>query len=171
MYKRFAFEGEVHQSLSCVPLTVRRKLDLAGMKISLDGWQRLPREERMALCHLPVDGPDELTTYQEIMRGFCDRHGVECKPLTGVDEARRSWSGPDIPEAVAARVGELGLALAPAAWRALDEESRYALLKLSDPRQAAAKLRAVLAELGLVPLGGETPGGDPAACDRAGDPS
>ena len=55
MYKRFTFEGDIHESLDCVPLSVRRKLDLAALKISLDGWQQLSRAERLSLCHLPVD--------------------------------------------------------------------------------------------------------------------
>jgi hypothetical protein len=33
---------------------------------------------------------------------------------------------------------------------ALDEESRYALLKLADPRREPAKLEAALIELGLL---------------------
>ena len=151
MYKPFAFEGEVHQSLSCVPLAVRRKLDVAGLKISLEGWQLLTREERLALCHLPVDSDAEVAVYQEIMRGFCARHAVPLKPLTEVRDHGRSWNSDDIPVPVADRLHELGRALPVAAWRALDEESRYALLKLADPKQAAAKFLAVLAELGFAP--------------------
>ena len=47
MYKRFEFEGAIHDTLECVPMSVRRKLDLATLKISLAGWQALSRAERL----------------------------------------------------------------------------------------------------------------------------
>jgi hypothetical protein len=166
MYKPFAFEGEVHQSLSCVPLTVRRKLDVAGLKISLDGWNTLTREERLALCHLPIDTDAEVAVYQEVMGGFCARHGVPLKPLTEVRDHGRSWNADDIPMVIADRLRELGRELPVAAWRALDEESRYALLKLADPKQAAAKFQAVLAELGFAPPSTADEQRAAEACDR-----
>jgi hypothetical protein len=151
MYRRFAFEGEVHQSLSCVPLTVRRKLDVAGFKIPLAGWQALTREERLALCHLPIGSDDEVAVYREVMRGFCDRHTVALTAIADADIQGRAWNSGQIPAAVTARLAEVGGALTPGQWQALDEESRYALLKLADPRQAAAKFSAALGELGLAP--------------------
>jgi hypothetical protein len=166
MYKPFAFEGEVHESLSCVPLTVRRKLDVAGLKISLEGWQTLTREERLALCHLPIDSDAEVAVYQEVMRGFCARHAVPLKPLTEVRDQGRSWNTDDVPVAVTTRLREVGGDLPVAGWRALDEESRYALLKLADPKQAVAKFRAALAELGFAPPSTAEEQKAAEACDR-----
>ena len=62
MLRRFKFEDEVHQSLSCVPMAVRRKLDQAGVKISLEQWQTLRRGERLAICHLPTESDEERAT-------------------------------------------------------------------------------------------------------------
>jgi len=151
MYKQFAFEGEIHQSLSCVPLAVRRKLDLAGLKISLAGWQALTRPERLALCHLPVDGSGALAVYREVMRGFCDRHAVALGALPAVADQDRPWDTRQVPASVTARLVEAGGALAEARWQALDEESRYGLLKMAEPKQALVKFQALLAELGLSP--------------------
>ncbi|MEZ4406029.1 MAG: nitrate reductase associated protein [Polyangiales bacterium] len=151
MYKRFAFEGDVHASLECVPLTVRRKLDLAGLKISLVGWQTLTRAERLALCHLPVDEDDEVEVYREVYRSFADRAGVPLKPLPDAGMSTRPWLAAAPPEAVRARVALLGCEVDLDRWPALDEESRYALLKLSDPKKDVWKLRAALGELGMLP--------------------
>jgi hypothetical protein len=150
MYKRFAFEGPVHESLDCVPLTVRRKLDLAGFKIALVGWQALSREERLTLCHLPVDGDGDLAVYREVMAGFCAQRNVPLKPLADPDVAARTWNEPRVPAPLRARVDALGVPLTDERWRALDEESRYALLKLTDPKRDEAKLPAALGELGLL---------------------
>ncbi|HXR24207.1 MAG TPA: nitrate reductase associated protein, partial [Candidatus Binataceae bacterium] len=82
MIRRFKFEDEVHQSLSCVPMAVRRKLDRIGLKIGLEQWQQLGLGERLAVCHLPVDSIEE----QEVARIFMreavqNRSGGEVKEL------------------------------------------------------------------------------------------
>jgi hypothetical protein len=166
VYRRFQFEGDIHQSLDCVPLTVRRRLDLAGLKISLAGWQTLTRGERLALCHLPTESEADIAVYREVMQQFCDARGVPLKPLGDSD---RAWNAPEPPEGLRARLHELSVALPPAAWRALDEESRYALCKLADPQREPAKLKAALIELGLAsgpsPLDPQAP-----SCIRPDEP-
>lgn len=151
MYKRFDFEGDIHATLDCVPMSVRRKLDLAALKISLEGWQTLTLAERLALCHLPVDSAHELEVYVEVMRGLCERASVPLKPLVDPVAAARAWNAAAVPEALAQRASALGAKLTPEVWRALDEESRYALLKLCDPKRNPLKVHALLVELGLLP--------------------
>lgn len=148
MYRRFEFEGDIHTSLSCVPLTVRRKLDLAGLKISLAGWQTLSREERLALCHLPVDGGDDLAVYREVLSGFAARAGVPLSPLAGAPVSPAGWSAAAVVERVGERLGARGAGF-DAAASALGEEERYALVKLADPKREPAKLLILLRELGL----------------------
>ena len=150
MYKRFDFEGDIHTTLDCVPLSVRRKLDLAMLKISLEGWQKLTHAERLTLCHLPVDTDLELTVYQDVMRAFCARGGVPLKPLDDPHAHARVWNSPQVPALLATRAGALGATLTEASWRALDEESRYALLKMAEPKRNPLKLPALLVELGLL---------------------
>ena len=151
MYRQFRFEGDIHEKLDCVPLTVRRKLDLAQLKISLEGWQALTRPERQALCHLPVDSVEDLATYREVLQGFCARSNVTLKPLADEDAEKRTWNSLEVPALVTSRLQELGARLESAAWRALDEEARYALLKLSHPKRGPEKLHAAYVELGLMP--------------------
>ena len=69
MIRHFKFEDEVHQSLSCVPMAVRRKLDRIGLKIGLDQWQQLSRGERLAVCHLPVESAEEQDVARTFMQG------------------------------------------------------------------------------------------------------
>jgi hypothetical protein len=167
VYKQFQFEGDVHQSLDCVPLSVRRRLDLAALKISLAGWQELSRAERLALCHLPTESEADLAVYREVMLAFCAARGVTLKPLPA---SARAWDAPEAPPELRARLDELAVALPPALWRALEEDARYALVKLADPQREPAKLRAALVELGLA--SGPAPV-DPAAasCARADEPT
>lgn len=147
MYRRFTFEGDTHVTLSCVPLTVRRKLDLAELKISLAGWQTLTREERLALCHLPVDSEGDLDVYREVLRGFAARAGVPLTPLAGGPVSASAWSVAGVEARLTDRLG--GAAFDATRLDALDEEARYALVKLADPKRDTVKLRAALRELDL----------------------
>lgn len=144
MFRRFDFEEETYATLACIPLAVRRKLDLAGLKISLAGWQSLPRADRLALCHLPVDGDGDLEVYREVLRGFAERAGA---PLTELPEVTpAAWGIDAVPLRVAERVSALGRELPTSRWRLLDEETRYCLWKYSTTKDDPAKVAALFVE-------------------------
>lgn len=134
----------MYETLDCVPLAVRRKLDLAGLKIALAGWQSLPRAERLALCHLPVDGAGDLDVYREVLRDFAARAGAPLKELPEVTPA--AWGIDAVPERVAERVSALGRELTTSRWRTLDEETRYCLWKYATTKDDPAKIAALFAE-------------------------
>ncbi|HSN98932.1 MAG TPA: nitrate reductase associated protein [Candidatus Nanopelagicales bacterium] len=150
VYRQFTFEGDVHVALDCVPLAVRRKLDLAALKISLAGWQALPRAARLSLCHLPVESAEEVAVYAEVLRGFAGDAGVALSALPEV--GREAWSAAAAAERLRARLGEE--APGEAEVGRLDEEERYAIVKLAEPRREVGKLRLLLGELGLGGGGG-----------------
>ena len=45
----FAFEQDFIGTWRCIPLCVRRKLDLAGLKLKLNHWLALSQEQRQEL--------------------------------------------------------------------------------------------------------------------------
>jgi hypothetical protein len=141
MYLRFAFEGDLHRTLEFIPIAVRRKLDLAGLKLSLAAWNCLSRAEKLAVCHLPVDGEEDLEVYREALSGFAARVGEPVSPLPGGPLDSRAWR--HVPEALATRVDR-------DRWSGLSDEARYVVVKLADPRKSKDKLEAALRELGLV---------------------
>ena len=55
----FAFEQDFIGNWRCIPLCVRRKLDLCGVKLKLNHWLELSQEQRQALVDWP-DGADAL---------------------------------------------------------------------------------------------------------------
>jgi hypothetical protein len=145
MYLRLELEGDLHRTLEFIPLAVRRKLDLAGLKLSLAAWTAMTRAERLAVCHLPVDEEGDLEAYREALTGFAQRAGHPVAPLEGGPVDRETWGAARIPETVAARTPRLSLAQ----WSALSEEPRYVLLRLSEARRSPEKLNAALRELKL----------------------
>src|SRR5205814_10103329 len=91
MYLRLELEGDLHRTLEFIPLAVRRKLDLAGLKLSLKAWAAMTRAERLAVCHLPVDGEGDLDVYREALAGFWERAGHLVAPLEGGSVDTCAW--------------------------------------------------------------------------------
>jgi hypothetical protein len=146
MIRHFKFEDEVHQSLSCVPMAVRRKLDRIGLKIGLEQWQQLSRGERLAVCHLPIDSSEEQEVVRTFMREAVQTHsGGVIKELP--EEARRTATPPaSPPTTLVAHARAAGVALGQREWERLDEDERYALIKLGGAPTPSHNLAAALDE-------------------------
>ncbi len=149
MIRKFKFEDEMHESLQCVPMAVRRKLDRVGLKIGLEQWKSLDRGERLAICHLPVDSSEECGALGVFIREAMKRRfGVEPKSLT---EAQRASAEPPTapPDRVVSHARAAGFDLSPAAWSRLDGDERFALLKMGDAEKPSHNLRAALKEFAV----------------------
>jgi hypothetical protein len=146
MIRRFKFEDEIHQNLSCVPMHARRKLDKAGVKISLEQWQALGRGERLAICHLPVDSDDEREALRIFIEEAVRNRGLgAAKPLS--DEMRRAADPPAVPpQRLIENARAEGVALGQREWDRLDSDERYALLKLGGGAERSHNLAAALNE-------------------------
>jgi hypothetical protein len=59
--KFFEFESDFAQdSIKCIPMIVRFKLDACGIKLRLSEWSRMSAEERQTLVNLPVENHRDL---------------------------------------------------------------------------------------------------------------
>jgi hypothetical protein len=147
MIRRFNFEDEVHHSLACVPMAVRRKLDRVGVKVSLEQWQALAQHERLAVCHLPTDSAEE----RDAVRTFVEesvktRTGTATKPLS--EEVKRSADPPDAPPTrLIENARSAGVTLDQPIWDRLDADARYALIKLGGGAEHSHNFPAALREL------------------------
>jgi hypothetical protein len=147
--RKFRFEDEVHESLQCVPMAVRRKLDRVGLKIGLEQWKSLDRGERLAICHLPVASSDECDALTVFIREAMKRRfGVEPKALT--DEQRASAEPPATPPTrVVSHARAVGFELSAAAWSRLDGDERFALMKMGDTETPSHNLAPALKEFAV----------------------
>ena len=59
MIRKFAFEADIYESLNCLPMAARRKLDALGIKVHLVQWEQFGRGERLMICHAPADTEEE----------------------------------------------------------------------------------------------------------------
>lgn len=146
MMREFKFEDDMHTTLACVPMSVRRKLDRVGVKVGLEQWKALGRGERLAICHLPVERHEEREALRlfinEAVRRVC---GEEPRAL---GEAQRAVADPPakLPAEIAERARAAGVALDQKAWERLDADERYALIKLGGGAEVSHNLAAALAE-------------------------
>jgi hypothetical protein len=139
MYRRFSFE-EGAETLEFMALSMRRKLDLVGLKIGLRGWQALTYPERLALSHFPAETDEERAAFVKVLRGFAERAGAAIEEVGAVDA--RAWSRDRVPDAVRAR-RDVPLE----AWSGLGDEERYVLLRLAERQRMPERFDAALEQL------------------------
>jgi len=147
MMRQFEFESEIYQSLSCLPMAARRKLDRLGLKISLEQWQQFSRGERLMICHAPASLPDECDALKLFIQEVAvARSGLPPRALA--DKSRDEAKPPaDPPPVLVANANALGVALTPRAWERLDDDERYALIKLGGAAPPSHNFKAALHEL------------------------
>jgi hypothetical protein len=142
MFRRFEFEKEVYETLELMPMSLRRKLDLLGIKLHLKQWQSLSRVERLVVCHFPVGTAEE----REVLAGYVGeavmrRDGTELATASPPVNRTQSESGGIPPDAEKMM---RQLRLPEKAWQRLDPDERFALARLA--RRGAEKFIAAWRE-------------------------
>ena len=147
MFYRFRYESEFYPTLSRVPLSVRMKLDLAGVKLSLKDWLAFSFEERTVLCHFPVDAEDERQAFIAYLEFLSRKYFVApLAPTAPVD--RLLWDNADpIPEPVAAKSAARNQSVTGAEWARWNSCYRYALYKTAISKNEPEAFYDVLGEL------------------------
>ncbi len=146
MIRRFGFEDEMFRNLACVPMAVRRKLDRAGVKISLKQWQALARHERDAVCHLPAGDDEERGAMREFLAGAIAAH--QAGAPKALPEAEINAADPPAapPAGLIENARAEGVTIGAGEWARLDPDERYSLIKLGGGERSH-NFRAALKEL------------------------
>jgi hypothetical protein len=147
MFYRFEHEAAYDAALERLPLYARLKLDLAGIKLTLNQWLGFAREERRVLCHLPVESEEELATFSEYVDFLCrSHHGIPAQTLPPLDPGL--WNTPGrVPESVQETSRRCARAVDPSEWARWRPHERYALYKTAVSKNEPEKFFAVLNEL------------------------
>jgi len=155
----FGFERDFAQSLRCIPMSVRLKLDVVGIKLSLKQWNRLVTADRARLLHLPCTAASERAAFRETLVQMVQAR-AGAPPGTLPVEALPPWDQPQlVTEQLQAYLAQQRLPpLSLGQWRALTPVQRFALLKLSRPAHDNDNFLPALREFGLLPpdLGSQT---------------
>ncbi|MBD2201420.1 nitrate reductase associated protein [Calothrix sp. FACHB-1219] len=127
----FDFEADFVESLRCIPMQVRYKLDTCGIKLKLSDWHQMSQAEREALVELPCTTETEIQSYRHYLEQLIvTRTGVPAKQLP--IEPHPEWmDSTNLPASVQEKAQEVGVAIATQQWEALTPLQRFALIKLS----------------------------------------
>jgi len=147
----FEFERDFEQSLRCVPMSVRMKLDLSGVKISLKQWNRLSAQDRQQLLQSACASPDERARFARQVQQMVEARTAQSAGALPVDPSPPWEIEGEVPTQIIDRQRSLGLApLSLAQWQGLSAVRRFALLKLSRPGHDNENFVPALREFGLL---------------------
>ena len=127
----FAFESDFVDSLRCIPMVVRYKLDTCGIKLKLPEWVKLTIADKARLAEQPCYTSAEINQYRldliELVLIRCQHRVSE---LGAVDAAWDVLS--QVPDEVQQKALEWECnPLTIQQWLQLDVLQRFALVKLS----------------------------------------
>ena len=145
----FQFEADFVESLRCIPMGVRCKLDTCGIKLKLDQWHQFSVEEREQLVTLPCNSPAEIETYYQWLKDLIYQH-TQTQASELPTEEHPAWlNATHIPDSLQAKAQAIGITINQPQWQALDPLQRFALIKLSRPSHESKNFLPALKEFNL----------------------
>ena len=146
----FQFEADFVDSLRCIPMQVRYKLDTCGVKLKLHHWNQFSAEERQQLVEMACEAAAEVATYQDTLQQMVVRYEGQAAGELPIDPTP-PWSvGDRLPEEVCYKAAEIGATLTVEQWQNLTPLQRFALIKLSRPGHENRNFHPALQEFQLI---------------------
>jgi hypothetical protein len=127
----FNFEADFVDSLRCIPMCVRFKLDTCGIKLQLAHWNQFNTEERQQLVDLPCDTVTSIAFYRANLQQLVIRHTNTPPKELDIDPQPPWLDETQIPAPVIAKLAETQSHLTLDRWASLQPLQRFALIKLS----------------------------------------
>jgi hypothetical protein len=145
----FKFEADFVESLRCIPMQVRYKLDTCGIKLKLSDWSHMTQVEHEALVELPCTTESEIQAYREYLENLIlQRSGTPASTLS-IDPHPAWMDANNVPDSLQQKAQEIGFTITPQQWRDLTELQRFSLLKLSRPGHENENFPKAIAEFNL----------------------
>jgi hypothetical protein len=146
----FRFEADFAQSLRCIPMCVRLKLDLCGIKLTLRQWSRLNVADRRWLTEHPCDSHIEASALRTSLAALIAKRTSETILYIPVEPAPEWSDGERVPAEVQAKARTVGLPiLSQQQWSDLTNLQRFALIKLTREGHESANFLPAMREFGL----------------------
>lgn len=148
--KFFQFEADFVNSLRCIPMVVRYKLDTCGIKLKLSHWNHFNLAEREALVDLPCGSTSEINTYREFLQELVIKQtGTPASELT-IEENPAWMDSKTIPAEVLEKTKQEGVNITIDKWANLSPLQRFVLIKLSRPSHENSNFSPAIKEFKLI---------------------
>lgn len=147
----FRFETDFAGTLRCIPMCVRFKLDMCGVKLSLKQWNCFTHEERLRLVAGACDTPECVQSYRTDLVALIENRTSSKVESVEVD-AQPPWSDArQVPTRIIDYAAALHLTVPPLEqWATLGSLERFALFKLTRPGHDNDNFLPAMREFGLV---------------------
>jgi hypothetical protein len=146
----FDFEADFVDSLRCIPMVVRLKLDSCGVKLKLAEWNHFSQLECAELVNLPCAESAEVMAYRDYLSGLIFRHTGNAASLMEIDPHPAWLNDRDIPSTVQMKAAEYGVTITQSQWANLTPLQRFATIKLTRSSHENNNFLPALQEFGLV---------------------
>ncbi len=145
----FQFEADFVDSLRCIPMQVRLKLDTCGIKLKLADWSYFSEAERQIIALQPCTTETEIKAYRQQLQSLVQKYTGKVAKDLPID-ANPEWTNEhNIPPNLQEKVKEVGATLTVTQWQALTPLQRFVLIKLSRPSHENKNFYPALQEFNL----------------------
>ena len=127
----FQFEEEfMENNMRCIPMIIRFKMDMAGIKLKLSEWKKFSPAERIELALMNCDFNEGSKQYAGYLAGLIKKYTR--RDPTSLEVSRTpAWTDlHSIPAILIERLKEFNWNLSITLWGSLTDLQRFALLKL-----------------------------------------
>jgi hypothetical protein len=126
----FQFETDFVDSLRCIPMLVRYRLDTCGVKLKLAQWNQFDLAARNQLVEMNTDTLEATNYYRTQLIALIYEYSGEEATLLSIES--QSWlNGQEIPAMLLVKARELNCDLSVEQWHRLTTLQRFALIKLT----------------------------------------
>ena len=146
----FDFETDFVDSLRCIPMTVRMKLDTCGVKLKLSHWMQLSQPERMVLVNMACTTAAEAAIYRDFLQKLITEKTGNPAGELAIDPHPPWLDDSQIPDTVREKARELQIEISLEQWKKLHPFQRFALIKLSRPSHENINFYPALKEFHIV---------------------
>lgn len=147
----FQFEEDFADSLRCIPMAVRFKLDSCGIKLKLSHWHRFLPEERQYLLDLSGESPEDCDRFRSLLQTLVTEKTGEPAQELAIAPSPAWLDGTQLPESVQQKSAEFKRQLTLEQWQNLQPLQRFALIKLSRSSHENHNFLPALQEFKLIP--------------------
>jgi hypothetical protein len=145
----FGFEADFVDSMRCIPMAARLRLDRTGVKLKLNEWSKLPSDLRLALAQGPCASPQDRAYWKAHLSSLVEK-ACGNPPTLMPEPVEEIWEDAGkVPEQVRDQARSSGMAVATEAWAALEPLQRFVLVKLSRPGHENRNFAPAMIEFGL----------------------
>jgi len=147
----FRFEEDfIEENVRCIPMIVRFKMDLAGIKLKLAEWSKFNIDERKTLALKSCRRANEVSAYKsylmELVKKYTGKEAIE----TTVDK-NHAWDNKDvIPIMLDEKAKKFDWQISIEKWKSLTQLQRFALLKLCRPGHENKNFPKAMKEFKLI---------------------